>query len=187
MSYSKRDQVFPPPKRRITEDDLASMIGVALRVDYGDLTSAIKHIGLQTGAHLRAIKNWFSGRNTPSSSHLLILARISPSVLRIVLEQVGGADLFDAFEVLDGSKFTQKSRDKNVPINVLLNPDAANLNERQVWFLTGLKRGLTISALDISDEFSVSLKTAQRDIGALKIFRLVGFTGSRKNGRYKLI
>lgn len=187
MSYSKMAQVFPPPMGRMTEAELARLIGDALHQDYGDLGSAVKQIGLQTGAHLRAVKNWFQGRNTPSSAHLLILARISPSILRLVLEQVGGSDLFDAFEVLDGRVFTQNRGGKNVPINVPLNSTGANLNERQEWFLLGLRRGLRLSPQDICAEFLVSAKTAKRDIASLKAFRLVGFAGAKKTGRYKLI
>lgn len=76
------------------------MVASALRHDYGDLPSAVKQIGLQTGANLRAIRNWYEGRHAPSSIHLLRLARSSPQILQLVLEQVGGAELADAFSLL---------------------------------------------------------------------------------------
>jgi hypothetical protein len=186
MSYSKRAQVFPLPKPPISEGELASMIGAALHLDYGESPSAIKYIGLQTGANLRAIKNWFQGRNTPSSRHLLILARTSPSILRIVLEQVGGSDLFDAFSVLEGKKFYQKPARKGVPINVPIKSSWANLNERQEWFLNGLRRGLRVTPSGISRHFSVALKTAKRDIAVLKALNFVIFVGARKTGRYQI-
>ncbi|NAW11224.1 DeoR family transcriptional regulator, partial [Salmonella sp. gx-h1] len=67
------------------------------------------------------------------------------------------------------------------PINV---PDRAELNERQHWFLDRVAAGRS-DARDIVAMLAVSLKTARRDIAALKVAGLIYYVGSRLKGRYR--
>jgi hypothetical protein len=186
MSRSKKDRLFPINSSRITDTALAELVAAALRQDYGDLPSAVKQIGLRTGANLRAIKNWYEARHAPSSGHLLTLARSSPSLLKLVLKQVGGDDLFDAFQLLGGHGPTRQMQPDHVPINVPIN-SGDSLNERQNWFLEELKDGSKRMARDIAGRWNVALKTAQRDIANLKGRNLIIYKGSKKSGRYILI
>ena len=71
----------------------------------------------------------------------------------------------------------------NVPINVPLK----SLNERQRWFLLLLRRKKTACAEDIAEHFGVALKTARRDIEALKSAKKIKFFGSKKTGSYEII
>jgi hypothetical protein len=93
MSSEKMGKVFPA---KTADKKLTELVAAALRQDYGDSTTAIKKIADQTGEGMHAIKRWFEGRNTPSANHLLILAKSSPSVLRVVLELVGDKWLLHA-------------------------------------------------------------------------------------------
>lgn len=194
MSHSKKDRLFPIKPQAVSDDELAKIVASALRYDFGDSASAVKRIGQLTNANLRAIKNWYEARNTPSSGHLLLLARSSPSILKFILEQIGGEDLWDAFRLI--SHYDQTlvaepkedhlediSTDKNVPINVPIK----SLNERQRWFLILIKRKNKARAEDIAVHFDVSLKTAKRDIQRLKGLRKVQFVGAKKTGRYKVV
>ena len=193
MSHVKKDRSFPIKPRAISDDELAQIVAAALRHDFGDMASAVKRIGQLTNANLRAIKNWYEARNAPSSGHLLLLARSSPSILKFILEQIGGEDLWDAFQLLshhaltsahepETSVFSDGNSAENVPINVPLK----SMNERQRWFLILLRRKNKARAEDIASHFDVALKTAKRDIQALKDMSRIRFVGARKTGRYEL-
>ena len=102
MSRSKKDRLFPIKPQPVSDEELAKIVAFALHQDFGDSASAVKNIGRLTNANLRAIKNWYEARNAPSSGHLLLLARSSPSILKFILMQIGGEDLWDAFRLLSG-------------------------------------------------------------------------------------
>lgn len=198
MSVIKKDQVFPIKPRAISDAELAQIVADALRKDFGDTPSAIKHIGRVTNANLRAIKNWYEARNTPSSGHLLLLARSSPSILSFVLQQVGGEDLLGAFQLLKKDNNKPDSRNKNlltVPkiaeknfrIEVNLPHEiTGRLNKRQLWFLTLLQQGEKAKTATISTQFSVTDRTARGDVAELVDLRLIKLVSSRKNGWYVL-
>lgn len=194
MSQSKKAQLFPGMPRAVSDVELAQIVASALRRDFGDSVSAIKRIGKLTNANLRAIKNWYQARNTPSSGHLLLLARSSPSILKFILTQIGGEDLWDAFRLLSNHALattpetetlhnTDKTSAENVPINVPIK----SLNERQRWFLILLRRKNKANAEDIAGHFDVALKTARRDIEGMKDAGKIRFVGSRKTGGYEII
>lgn len=194
MSKSKKDRLFPIKPQAVSDEELARIVASALRQDFGDGASAVKRIGQLTNANLRAIKNWYEARNAPSSGHLLLLARSSPSILKFILMQIGGEDLWDAFRLLSSHAlatapepetpvYSDRSVTKNVPINVPIK----SLNERQRWFLILLKRKNKARAEDIANHFEVALKTAKRDIEGLKDGGKIRFVGARKTGRYEII
>lgn len=64
-------------------------------------------------------------------------------------------------------------------------PEAAELNERQHWFLARVAEGGRCGASEIVSMWQVSLKTARRDIAALKAAGLIRYVGSRRKGRYR--
>lgn len=194
MSQSKKDQLFPVKPKAISDGELAQIVAMALRQDFGDSASAVKRIGQLTNANLRAIKNWYQARNTPSSGHLLLLARSSPSILKFILVQIGGEDLWDAFRLLS-SHALASAPEPEIPVydvtnpaeNVPINVPIKSLNERQRWFLILLRRKNEASAEDIAGHFDVALKTARRDMEGLKEAGKIRFVGSRKTGSYEII
>lgn len=194
MSHSKMDRSFPVKPRAISDEELAKIVAAALRRDFGETASAIKRIGQLTSSNLRAIKNWYEARNAPSSGHLLLLARSSPSILKFILEQIGGEDLWDAFQLLSHhdqtlvaepkeEDFEEIFTDKNVPINVPLK----SFNDRQRWFLILLKRKNKACAEDIAEHFDVTIKTARRDIEGLKGTGKIRFVGAKRTGHYEIL
>ena len=193
MSSRKIDRNFPINLRTITDPELAEIIAKALRDDFGDGPSAIKQIGQITSANLRAIRNWYDGKNVPNSRYLLILARSSPSILQLTLTQIGGEDLWDVFQLFsnkdrmaNGNSNSDKSLpgigSTNVPINVPI-----NLNARQAWFVEQLSRNPNLRAIDIVHSWKTTLKTARRDIQSLKCASKIKFVGAMKTGRYVVI
>jgi hypothetical protein len=190
MSQTKKDRSFPLKPQAISDEELAKIVAAALRDDFGKSASAVKQIGRLTGANLRAIKNWFHAKNAPSAGHLMLLAKSSPSLLKFVLLQIGGHDLWDAFQLLSPREKSEKTeisssiyRDKNVPINL----SKVRMNERQRWFLVNLQIKKTLNAEDIANHFGVADRTAKRDIEGLTEKGAIEFKGSKKTGTYQLI
>ncbi|WP_189487507.1 DeoR family transcriptional regulator [Asticcacaulis endophyticus] len=191
MSLAKTRRVLGVKSSVSSDLELAKIVAKALREDFGDMASAIKQIGQITSANLNTVTNWYQARNVPSSRHLLVLARTSPGILRLVLMQIGGEDLWDAFQLYPAPKRTVSRRHdigrntpKRVDEDVTINVTTTNLNERQSWFISELKRGSHCDAQSLANEWNVTIRTARRDISDLKSHGLIKFFGAKRNGRY---
>lgn len=55
---------------------------------------------------------------------------------------------------------------------------------RQNWFLEALRAGRPVGATELAERWSISEKTARRDIANLKAIGVIEFLGSRRAGRY---
>ena len=162
------------------------------------MASAVKQIAQITGAETLTVSNWYQGKNVPSSRHLLDLARVSPSILRFVLSQIGGELLVEAYDI-----FTDRANhpthhphtvkasvisNENVSDNVSINPAfSMSINRRQQWFLVQLRAGANVTAKDIATNWDVDVRTAWRDIDSLIKSKHVRFTGSRRLGHYHTV
>lgn len=71
----------------------------------------------------------------------------------------------------------------DVPVNVPVNDP---INDRQRWLLNQFGQGHHLKASDVAAHFSVSEKTAKRDIAALKAYNLIEFVGPPKTGFYRI-
>ena len=199
MSPSKKDRKFPARFGLQSDDQLAQIIASALREDFGDTPSSIKKIGRLTSANLRAIKNWYSGKNAPNSRYLLILARMSPTILRFILMQVGGEDLWDVFDhfhrnglqpieepVVEQRRRPGRKEQPPKPLDVTMDVTMITSKERGDWFMAELKNGRKAKARDLAEHCNVDLRTARRDISLLVRSRRATFRGSKRNGWYEL-
>lgn len=192
MSRSKKDRPFPHGNGLASDAQLAKIIADALREDFGDTPSSIKRIGRLTSANLRAIKNWYIAKNAPSSRYLLLLARMSPSILRFILMQVGGEDLWDVFDLFQRQMLKPKALIDEGSLGSNETKEAPKTvtsrlpHERQTWFMEQLIDGQTVSAEHLMDQWNVNLRTARRDISDLVQADRIAFNGSRKSGRYEL-
>jgi len=72
----------------------------------------------------------------------------------------------------------------DVPVSVPVNVTA---NDRQRWFLEQLATNKHIRASDLAAYWSISEKTAKRDIADLKKKGLIEFVGASKNGFYRIV
>jgi hypothetical protein len=182
--------------------DYAEVISVALRSEIRDYATAIRMIANWTDASERTVINWLSGRTGPSGLYLIRLLRKSDEVLLTVLGLAQRLELLERYyagdslgallpdartggDVAGHREWAARhvpGRDPDDPDRV---PDATELNIRQSWFLRQLGSNPAIRAADIAGFFGVSLKTAKRDIAALKNKRLVGYHGSARRGFYK--
>jgi hypothetical protein len=65
-------------------------------------------------------------------------------------------------------------------------PPGDGLNPRQRWYLEALAAGKEVRADDLRHRWSVSEKTARRDVAALKERGMIEFVGPLRTGRYRL-
>jgi DNA-binding response OmpR family regulator len=72
-------------------------------------------------------------------------------------------------------------RDPNVP------DDVPDLNARQRWVLSQIRKGTEVRVNMVVTQFGCSQKTAKRDLSDLKDQRLVRFVGSPRTGHYRLV
>ncbi len=194
MSYKKMGNIFPVKTAANLEQEIAVRINQILREHHQDKSSVIKEICGETGIGCNTIRRWYEGRNPPSSGHLIILALHYPAVLKMFLELSGygylASHILSLPETGENDGYASDpflNGVKNVTTNVTIKSEMANLNERQVWFLEGLKKGQNMTAHDICQQWPDGLRTARRDIAKLKEMKLVRFSGGRKAGRYEII
>lgn len=72
----------------------------------------------------------------------------------------------------------------NVPVNV---PASVPVSDRQRWFIEQLSADKQIRASGLAAYWSISEKTAKRDISDLKRKGIVEFVGAPKNGFYRIV
>lgn len=183
----------------------ARTIAELLRKEHGDSHRATKQLMRQTDASERTVKHWLSGQHGPDTVYFLRLVVSSPVIRAFFLgliespaeapptdpvDRVALARAREAYAAgeaaggrlaTDGLKNDPNRVPKRDPINV---PDPADINERQRWFLGRVVEG-RCDAREIAAAWTVSLKTARRDIAALKEAGLVSYVGSRRKGRYR--
>jgi len=66
-------------------------------------------------------------------------------------------------------------------------PVSVPASDRQRWFLEQLAASKQIKASDLAAYWSISEKTAKRDIADLKSKGLIEFVGAPKNGFYRVM
>ena len=183
----------------------ARTIAELLRKELGDSHRVIKQLMRQTDASERTVKHWLSGQHGPDTVYFLRLVVTSPVIRAFFLGLIESPAAIPLTEPVDrislarareayaaGEAAGEKAsahRPKNDPnhvperdpINV---PDQAGLNERQRWFLDRVAQG-RCDARGIAAAWTVSLKTARRDIATLKEAGLISYVGSRRKGRYR--
>lgn len=189
-------------------DAYARTIAELLRKEHGESYSAIKLLMRQTHASERAVKHWLSGQNGPDTLFFLRLMVSSPVIRAFVQGLIEGpvakklAHPVDRFLIgaareaysegeTAGSSLTGRHEPDDPehdpdrdPIN---DPETVELNERQHWFLARVAEGGRSGANEIVATWGVSLKTARRDIAALKAAGMIQYIGSRRKGRYRRV
>ncbi|PTQ61729.1 hypothetical protein C8J45_109130 [Sphingomonas sp. PP-CE-3G-477] len=103
MSFARNDRKvrvdsgreFPIDPGADTEAAFAAVIADALRRDFGDAPTHVKHIARLTGVNGRTVQNWLQARNGPSGSGLVVLMRHSDEVTAAVLTLADRLDLRD--------------------------------------------------------------------------------------------
>ncbi len=199
MSFIKNDRLFPSQFQINEDQNITKIIAESLRSEYSEIHSAIKVIGQQTGAHPRAIRNWYEGVNAPNCSNLVVLAQHTPVLLKAFLEVTGHKTVWEFYE-RNGSQYDYALRikkfaapgavfsDRFVTINVTLDRKKANdLNQRQLWFLSQLQAKSSPRAEDIAQTWDVTLRSARRDVAGLIDKNLIRFIGCNKTGFYGLV
>jgi len=191
MSYGKKDPNFPL-NNAITDKTICQIVASSLRQEYGDHSSSLKHIARLINANPRTVKNWMIERNAPSAACFLKLAICCKPIRDFILETINSEpDRIDSrtnYQPLNReirTFYTEVSTEEdmtNLCNDLLYN----QLNERQLWFLQELSQKRKISAQNIADFWSVTPRTAWKDIKLLTSYGLIEFTGPKKTGYYEL-
>ena len=87
--FPKDGRKFRRPCSRDDQQDYASAIADALRIELGESHHAIKTLMRWTGANERTVRNWLSGANGPSGEHLVRLIRNSETIFECFLRLAG--------------------------------------------------------------------------------------------------
>lgn len=191
MSFIKTTPKLTSKKGDNSDKKLALIFAEALKQDYGGRPSPVKAIAKQTDASINTIRKWYSGEKQPCLRHLVMLAKHSPNVLRVLLELIGKDDLLELYQ--QHLSATEKQSSQEIysagfcTINKTALPEnIRNLNQRQLWCLLLLERGHKVKADDITTAWKVSLRSAKVDIAGLVTAGLIRFIGSKKTGYYKV-
>lgn len=186
MSWTETDHMLPNMRSDLLERSMLGKIARILHSESTVLRPVSKHVSKRTGIAPDTIKKWKNGQNPPRLGHFLVLVKSYPEIFREIAILAGHEYIIPYIRIsnfYEGADLAEKKRD---PINDPIAVKAANLNERQLWFLGELESGLFVSVRDIRRRWHVSEKTAKRDIASLKALRLIVFAGPRKTGWYKI-
>jgi hypothetical protein len=198
MSFKKEDHILSTDQATFLEQKIATKVAEILRHEYEGMASPVKKISLKTGVAPATIKKWYSGQNPPRLAHFLILAQNYPLILQVLLEAIGGPDLWDAFTLLGNKLKTIQAASANLTaqrysaekLHYKYRDATANrrqAEQRQVWFLEQMQQGRSLKFCDIVDQWHVSTRTAKSDIALMVKLKLIEFVGAKKNGIYILI
>ena len=185
--------------------DYAELIAEALRLEHDETHRSVKTIMRWTGASERSVKNWLSGEMGPSGYFLMRLCAQSLAARELVLEHLTELELGVPSNTVTelGPEVPRKSPaegattpsqpgrrghangdtngDTNGDMHVTNN---GLLNERQEWLLARVANGDRCTFEDIVVRWSVSGRTAKRDIAELKGRGLIRYSGSHRRGFY---
>ena len=75
---------------------------------------------------------------------------------------------------------------RNVPNRDILDVPSDAAGAHRGWILQRLTAGHQLQAPDVAAQFKCSVKTAQRDLQALKEERKIEFVGTPRSGYYRL-
>lgn len=87
--FPKTGKGLPNGSKRITAEDFAKAVSVALREELGSTHAAAKTIMRWTGASERTAKHWLAGTHSPCGWHLILLARESEATMATLLMLAG--------------------------------------------------------------------------------------------------
>jgi len=196
MSQPKMAQTFPARKEADLEKILMSEIPKILRAAESQ-PSMRKRLARQTGLSSRTIQKWCDGKNLPSLSSYIHLARCYPKLVDLFLDlcqrrperQRKSAPKSDAGSAHPTHTLPLDDRNspENVPNDVPNRIDTSSCNIRQLWFINTLLEGEKVFAPDIAAHWHVTAKTAKRDITSLKSAGLIVYRGTRRSGSYELV
>ena len=81
--------------------DFAEVISGTLCQAFGGSHASVKTVMAFTGARERTVKNWFGGKNAPSSANLVKLARHLDEILEVILLMAGRTKILSAKKLVD--------------------------------------------------------------------------------------
>lgn len=183
-------------QQEINAQSIANMVSKSLRLEHQNDSSAVKEIGKATGISYNTVAKWYHSKNAPQSKHLLVLASIYPRILNGLLNII-------ASEVNRTSKVPTISNTNQEMIflhQIQLQPDYMDkyvhfeiklpvifikkLNQRQIWFMSEVKKNKMIGTQDLSIRWQCSTRTSRRDIKKLLKLNLIELHKTKRGEHY---
>ncbi len=116
--------------------------------------------------------------------------RISDSISVVVGSRRAAASASDGHENVPDVPDEEQNVPNHVPVDGRNVPDRVpnvpDLNDRQQWVMSLIKKGTEVRANMVVTQFGCSQKTAKRDLSDLKDQHMVRFVGSPRTGHYIL-
>jgi len=117
MSFSTDDRKlrggngnrFPIDPAAETGALLAEVVAEALKADFGNIPSHVKHLARLTGTNERTVHNWLLARNGPSGTALVVLMRHSDAVTEAVMSLANREDAINANKLQKAAKILRAS------------------------------------------------------------------------------
>ena len=194
MSQAKIDRKLHAKFIVQTDEKIRSGITKILRKKFRNNSSAVKVICRDTGAALRAARNWYDGENSPSLLHFVLLARNYPELVALFLDLCQRrSEKSPASGTEQQPEGTQEPVISKLRLSKMATGNVGNqdgigaCNSRQLWFMLRLQEGATATAEALADCWRVSVRTAERDITALRQHGLITYHGSKRAGCYRLV
>ncbi len=192
MSAKKACNKFQKLSGQITEEKIAKIIGKTLRYNFPNSKSGIKFISQKTNIDVRSIWNWYNGLYAPNLLNFIILSQKFPFLIQVFLELCNKSKIWDTYQgkinpsgLIKNSFKNEKNDNFYTVIFDGIRPEHLKLlNQRQLWFLENIVSGYDVRKADITEFWSVSGRTAERDIAVLVELNIIKFVGSKKYGRY---
>jgi hypothetical protein len=88
MSLRKEGNTLPKIFLDELEKSIAANISNALRQDFSNIKAVATALAIHVEISMETIKKWFNGSNPPKAVHLLLLARVSPSIRTMILQMI---------------------------------------------------------------------------------------------------
>jgi len=197
MSQPKMAQTFPRRKEANLDKILMNEIPKILRAAESQ-PSMRKRLARTSGMSPRTIQKWCEGRNIPSLSSYIHLARCYPKLVDLFLHLCQcrppkasasrkGKLTAEAQNSETVSHFGSTKSVKNVGNDVGNRKYRGDCNTRQLWFMLRIEEGAVANAQALADCWQVSIRTAERDITDLKRRCLIIYQGTRRNGHYIIV
>ena len=90
MSFKIVGKVLPKFFLDELEKSIAANVAIALRQDFPTVKIAASALAAEVEISMETIKKWYNGSNPPKAVHLIIMARVSPSVHQALLNLIDG-------------------------------------------------------------------------------------------------
>lgn len=190
MSKAKNDHIW---SKKYLDRAISRLVSKTLREAHRNSSAALKHIARTTQLNALTIRKWYEGKNPPDAAHLLILMAHYPDLLCGILQLIDRTKSVGSNSQITTPKKTENCHTEthaehkiwgDIPVTPSATKNSVMLNQRQLWFIEQVRARHRCTSKDIERRWSVTNRTAKRDIAALVAVGAIRFVRSGQSGYY---